>query len=87
MRKPRYVTLSRDLGWGDYDLWTDVWGLEQYGESWRKLGYGGRHLKRFCGNDWHHYTGLRLRKGTKRRVKITYLKNGCKWEWAGKGKK
>lgn len=36
-----------------------------------------------CSVLWQRYMGLHLRKGTKRRAKITKLAGGgCKWQWA-----
>ena len=34
----------------------------------------------FCSKDWHKFTGIRLKKGEVREVKITKLKSGFKFE-------
>lgn len=78
-RKPRYVILSRDSLWGKYRLWTDDAELRLACGAcgvWGRHGAAGRALGCLCNKDWHQYTGLVLREGTKRRVKITFLADG-----------
>ncbi len=42
--------------------------------------YGVNGSSGFCPKDWHRLTGIRLRKGQTKQVKITHLKKGFKFE-------
>lgn len=64
--KPTYYWLTRE-------------DRESGGGYW--LFYtNGQHIRWFCSRPWHGFTGVRLKEGTKAKVKVTKLKNGFKME-------
>ena len=84
MRKPRYVIVTRDVSQNMvYAIWGERETIKLEHEIWLRANSDGSRF--ICGAKFRRYTGLYLRKGMKRRAKITYFKGGgCSWRWAGK---
>ena len=84
--KITYVWVTREEGSiGDYSVWEDSaeFGYDTRG-PWRHRSSDSGCLiwDDIESQSWHNLTGLNLRKGTKRRAKITTLPGGgCEWRW------
>lgn len=83
--RPIYYWLTRDKGKYGYELW-DFKSKVKYKESniWDTSGTPYGRVNKFCVSLWHKFTGIRLCKGTKVKVKVTKLKDGFKMELVNK---